>query len=504
MRKKALYTTLTALLLQIILIFVNLIIPRLIILEYGSSVNGLVNSITQFLGYIALLETGIGGVFKSYLYGILSNDKKIGLSEAMNSIRKFFKKICYALIIYVIILCFVFPILSSNSFNAVYTISLLLIISINTFMQYYFGISNQILLQSDQKGYIVNLSKIVTYILSTIIMVILIKVGASIQIVKLIGTIIMIIAPISYYMYVKKNYNINSSKKEDKNILKQRWDGFAHQISFFIHSNADIVLLTLYSTLSEVSVYSVYSLVTSGLKSIVLTFSSSLTSFFGNLFSKKETTKLSYQFHIFDYFNIMFVAFLFTIAGSLITPFVKLYVNGATDANYNRFIFGVLLVLAEAVYCLRCSYSNLISAAGHFKQTKIHGYIESILNVVISILLLKPLGLVGIAIGTLIGMSYRLIASIYYINKSILKLNLLKLIKRYAVNLFVIAIFIFLISYNPYNINTYFIWIITAIIYSIILFILIIAINLLFLKNDLKNVFDEYVTKVVKVFKKGC
>ena len=35
---------------------------------YGSDVNGLVSSITQFLGYIALVEGGVGGVIRAALY----------------------------------------------------------------------------------------------------------------------------------------------------------------------------------------------------------------------------------------------------------------------------------------------------------------------------------------------------------------------------------------------------------------------------------------------------
>ena len=55
--KKALKNIISSLLLQLITIICGLILPRAIIGEYGSNVNGLISSITQFLTYITLLES---------------------------------------------------------------------------------------------------------------------------------------------------------------------------------------------------------------------------------------------------------------------------------------------------------------------------------------------------------------------------------------------------------------------------------------------------------------
>ena len=54
--------------LQIVTIISGFIIPRQILLAFGSEVNGLVNSITQFLNYISLIEGGLGSVIMTALY----------------------------------------------------------------------------------------------------------------------------------------------------------------------------------------------------------------------------------------------------------------------------------------------------------------------------------------------------------------------------------------------------------------------------------------------------
>lgn len=496
-KKKAILNIISSLALQIVLICVNLIIPHFIIIKYGSEINGLINSITQFLGYISLLETGIGAVVKSVLYKELTKEDNASLSKIMNGVRCYFKKICYILVIYVGILCFFYPRFINTSFSHLYTLSLLLIISINSFMQYYFGIANQLLMQSDQKSYLINISKIIAYILSTVVMVILMLNNCSIQIVELTGTLVMILSPVYYCLYVKNNYNLDRNIKPDKNIIEKRWDGFSHQISAFIHKNTDIVLLTFMSNLSEVSVYSVYSLVTSGLRSIISTLTNGISSTFGNMYATNEKDKLRESFIVFDYINILIVCFTFCIAAILITPFVKLYVSGVYDVNYDRFLFGILIVISEAIYCFRCSYSNLIFIVGDFKETKFHGYTESIVNILVSLILIKPLGLVGIAIGTLLGMFVRFLLSLIYVNNNILNLNLKSTIKKYIINIFCAFIFyLVIIKTLFFDISSYVEWIKVAVTYSSIFIIFMVIVNYILNKNEFLNLY----TNLKKIF----
>ena len=66
--KKALMNVSMSLLLQILVVLYGFIVPKIIISNFGSEVNGLIASITQFLGYIALLESGFGPVVKAVLF----------------------------------------------------------------------------------------------------------------------------------------------------------------------------------------------------------------------------------------------------------------------------------------------------------------------------------------------------------------------------------------------------------------------------------------------------
>jgi len=100
--KKALINVVTNLLLELIVVIYGFVVPKLIIQSFGSSVNGLVTSITQFLGYITLLESGFGPVVKSILYKPIANKDQKEIANILKASEKFFRTISLFFIAYII------------------------------------------------------------------------------------------------------------------------------------------------------------------------------------------------------------------------------------------------------------------------------------------------------------------------------------------------------------------------------------------------------------------
>ena len=99
MRKRLLYNTLTSLLLQLVTVICGFVLPKYILLYFGSEVNGLVSSITRFLSLITFLEMGVGAVIQSSLYEPLAKKNQLEISEIIVSGGAFFKKIAQALLV---------------------------------------------------------------------------------------------------------------------------------------------------------------------------------------------------------------------------------------------------------------------------------------------------------------------------------------------------------------------------------------------------------------------
>lgn len=155
----------TSLVLQFVTVICGFILPRLILESFGSEINGLVNSITQFLGVITLLDLGVGAVVQSALYKPLAENDTDMISKIYVSANKFFRRLAEILLVYVVLLMIFYPMLVNKSFGHMYTALLIAAICISSFAQYYFGIVNSLLLNADQRGYIQYPAQIITLIL---------------------------------------------------------------------------------------------------------------------------------------------------------------------------------------------------------------------------------------------------------------------------------------------------------------------------------------------------
>lgn len=441
--KKAIINTVVQIVLEVVTILSGFILPRLIISTFGSDSNGLVVSITQFFGYLTLLQSGIGGVAKAALYKPLSENDNLRISALVNAIEAFFKKIGYISIGYMMLLAFIFPMFINPDGSTLDTILLVFAIWVGVFSQYYFGITYQFLLQADQKYYIYSFTQIIVVIVNTILSIILINAGLSLIWVKLVSSIVFLIRPILLSVYCKKKYSLDSSTKPASELLSQRWDGFGHTVAYFIHSKADVFVLTAFSSLVNVSIYSVYASVAAGLTLLLNTIATSVQSAFGNMIAREENETLKHNFRVYECLNNGLVMVLFSTAIVCVIPFMKLYTNNFTANGYINKNFSFLLLLAEASFCVRMPFQTIVLAAGHYKQTRNGAFVEAGINIGISILLVHRFGIIGVTIGTLSAMVFRTIQYILYMSKDIVHISPLDSIKEMCLDyLFLLGAFI--------------------------------------------------------------
>lgn len=486
--KKALKNITVSLVQNIVVIICGFIVPKLIITNFGSDVNGLINSITQFLAYITLLESGIGPVIKSKLYKPIAKKEKNEIENILYASLRFFRTIVKIFIIYIIILCFTYPIIVKNNFDYPFTITLLIIISFSTIAEYYFGLTYTLFLQADQKTYISSAFSIFTTIINTIVVIVLVKLNANIFLVKLLSSLFLVLKPLLLNYYVKKKYNFSYDKVDKKFEINNKWDGLAQHIAAVVHSNTDIAVLTLFSNILEVSVYSVYQLVIKGIKSLVSSLTGGIDASFGDMIVKGEKENLNKNFSTYEALYYTLITIIYTCTLILITPFISIYTKGISDVNYIRNTFAFLIVLAEYMHSIRLPYSSITLAAGHFKQTMKGAWFEAISNLVISIVLVFKFGIIGVAIGTLFAMTVRTIEFNYHSSKYILERKVKKGAIKPTIALIESLIIYFIINnIKLVEVSNYISWFIYAIIVFIISSIVVIIINHLLYKKDFSN-----------------
>lgn len=484
-KKKLILNTGTAFLNQLVTLVFGLIVPKLIISHYGSSANGLVSSVTQFLAFFSLLEMGVGGVVKASLYKPLADHDKEQISRVLISAKRFFTRIGLLMCIYSVVLMIAFPLGVDHQIGYISTAILVAAIALSYISQYMFGIVNQLLLTADQKAYVQMLISCLTISLNTICSVVLIELNAPIQYMKLVSSLILLLRPVLLKWYVTKHYDLNFKLKLDEEPLKQKWNALTHNVAYYIAKHADTVVLTLFSTLKNVSIYYVYTLVTHSLQQLIELVTTGMGALLGDMYARKEE-KLSATFAGFEWIMHTIVTIIYTVAGIMIVPFVFVYTRGVTDANYIVPVFSALIVIASASYSIRLPYNTMVQSAGHFKQTQTSAIIEAVLNVVISVLLVLKFGLVGVAIGTVISMAYRTVYLAWYLSRDILNRPLKYFFSHLIMDIVVAGISVLATGWINKECASYGRWFIISFEVTFIVIVISVVLNLIFYRKDLQ------------------
>ena len=311
-------------LLQFVAGICGLILPRFILLNFGSEVNGLVASVTQLLSYAVLLEGGIGGVMRAALYKPLANEDEAEISGIFYHISRTFRKIAVVFIGFAVLLSICMKFFVDTQYSWSYVFTMVLILSAHTFFSYYVGLPHRLLMSADQKLYIIQFTQIITTVLNLLLCLRVMHSGGSIHMVKLTSVVVFLLNPLVQRLYVKRHYKLSGNIDTDYSGHIQKRDGVIHHLAYFIHRNTDVVILSLLGSLQSVSVYTVYNTVVYVLEQLLASISSGISGLVGRLLARKEITELNRIMDWYEGCNNVLSTGVATVCAILILPFNNL------------------------------------------------------------------------------------------------------------------------------------------------------------------------------------
>lgn len=478
----------------------GLIVPKLMLNAFGSEIYGATSSIATFLAYITLLEGGVGAVTRSSLYKAFAGKSEEQVSAIITETKSFYRKIALAFIVYVLVIACAFKQISHSSlFGYWYSFSLVIVIALSTFAEYFIGISYSLLLQADQMNYIVVIFKIITTVINTILIVILTSLKCDILTVKLVSGAVFVLRPILLSVCVRKRYNLRNIHLPKK-MLINKGTAIGQHIAWTLHNNTDVSVLTIFKDFATVSVYSVYNMVIAQVQSILSSFLSGMEAVFGSMYANNEEDNLQKTFGYYETLISLIGVTLFSITAVMIVPFIKIYTSGLTDAQYENPFFAVMLISAAMLYTFRTPYNQMIVAAGRFKETRMAAYGEAFINIVSSIILVIWLGIAGVAIGTVLATLFRSVFYAVYLSKHVLHRKASLWIKRMIFNI-VLFTSVYIIGNHFITgrvMDNYLDWAVAALIITFIAGLLSIGMNWLFYKDDVLAIIHKGLGRLSK------
>jgi peptidoglycan biosynthesis protein MviN/MurJ (putative lipid II flippase) len=130
----------------------------------------------------------------------------------------------------------------------------------------------------------------------------------------------------------------------------------------------------------------------------------------------------------------------------------------------------------------------MVLAAGHYKQTQWSAIIEAMINVIVSVVLVKRFGLAGVAVGTLVAMLYRTSYLAWYLSKDILCRKLIFYIKHLAVDAGCVVVALLLSRNISLAAINYLAWIVMAVKVAGLTIVSVLVLNAVFYPSYIKEV----------------
>jgi len=483
--KKFASNAISSFILQAATLISGLIIPILMIKTYGSEINGLVASISQFVRYFSLVEAGLASASIYALFKPLSDRDSKAISGIVSATQIFYFWSGYFFVALTLGCSLLYPYFVKVEFLSSLQVGLLvLVLSCSGVLNFFVMAKYRALVTADQKVYIINLLSVVSTVVNTVVIVVLTQNDVNIVVLRAVALISVFIPPIVMHFYVKRYYGyVDYKAKPNYEPLNKRWDALILQVLGMVQTSVPIILATIFTSLAMVSVYTIYAMVILGVQQMILIFSAGIQAAFGELIALGNLARFRKIYDQYEFMVYAVMTLFYSTIMVLLLPFIRLYTRGITDVNYEQPTMAFLFVLNALLYSLKSPQGTLVTSAGLFKETKYQTLTQALLAIFFGVLLANFAGLNGILLGLIISNIYRDIDLMIFIPKKLDNTKILNTFKRVALVFVEFVIICLPFAYIDMGITSYIQWIGWGVIVSVYSCIIIILVSFVFDRN---------------------
>ncbi|MGE7780190.1 lipopolysaccharide biosynthesis protein [Peribacillus sp. NPDC097264] len=450
---------------QFISVFMGFAVRTVFIYSLGIEYMGIDGLFSSILIMLSLANLGFDTAIIYSLYKPLAENDIQKIKALMNLYQKAYRIIGLIIFLLGMILFPFIPFLIKdgkiiNHLNIIYFLFL-----VNSVLSYYF-VYKQAIIIADQKTYII--SKIHNYfiVFSNIIQILILLMTKNYILLLSFQVLIRIIENVyivgkvhKLYPFLKGKNNVQLNKNDKKEFFKNLYSLFLYKVSGVVINGTDNIIIARYVGIIQVGMYSNYLLIISTLSTFISHVFYSLNSSVGNLVVTEEKEKKYFIFRVIHFANFWVYGLTTLLIWNLINPFIIIWLG--KEFVFNKLIlFSILLNFLTAG--MQSASTTYRQTTGLFNKGKYRPIIAAVINIVLSLILVRIIGITGVFIGTVVS---RLCTYFWYDPFIIYKYIFGKPVKRYFLRyaiyftLIVLSIFItetiFLFSFSNLIFRTF-------------------------------------------------
>lgn len=372
----------------------------------GAEFIGLTGTLGNILGYLNLAEMGIASAIGFSLFKPIQNGNKEELTEILSLFGYLYKRIGTFILIAACVVSLSFPFVFKNtelSFGIIYFAFFSFVGS--TLMGYWLNY-REILLNSDQKHYLVSIYFQSAGIVKTVVQLLLAYYWGNLYAWVAIEFVFGIFGCIVLKWKIDKVYpwlHTDTSRgkellKKYPNIIKSTKQVFIHKIKDFLLSRSDEILIFAFVSLKMVAYYGNYTMI---IAKVGLFFSSILDSVgagVGNLVAegnKKNMMKVFWELMAIRHFIAGFMVYTMYF---LIEPFISLWLGQEYIIDHTVLVF---LLIYMYITNSRGVVDMFNHAYGHYADVW-SAWVELVINLSVTIIFGLKYGIIGILLGKIV------------------------------------------------------------------------------------------------------
>lgn len=390
---------------NIITIVIGFISKTIFIYTLGTTYLGVNGLFSNILGVLSFAELGIGSAMNFSLYKPVANRD----TEKIKSIMQLYKFAYRIIAIIVAIMGLIILPFLNYLLKGAETLSdvhiYYLIYLFNTVTSYLVSYKFS-LLNAEQKNYIYTNISTITNIITCLIQICCLILFQNFMVYLLIGAAIGLFQKVFVSSFLNKKYpfllekNVQKLDSTEKSELKKNMTGLVwHKLGEISVYQTDSIIISLFLNVIVVGLVSNYNYIITVIGGFVNIIFNSATASIGNLFATENKQKMysvfrTYRFTAFWLYGFSSVGFF-----TLLNQFVTLWLGKSMLISSLAIFF---IVLNYYMLGHRICINNFKVSGGIFYQDKYVPFIQAVVNITVSIILIRFIGLAGVYIGTVV------------------------------------------------------------------------------------------------------
>ena len=394
-----------------ILIMILKFVTRTVFIQYlGREYLGINGLFTNILQMLSLTELGLANALNYQLYKPLAERDEKRIRVLMKFYRDAYRVI--GLVIIALGTCLIpflpylihdYDKLASLGINAILIYLLYLMQNASTYL---FFAYKSALIKADQKEYKLTIASygitVASYVSQMLILVLLknfVLYTGILIVFNILQNLVYARIVDKLYPYILSADRDRLSTKEIKGLFKDCYALFIYKINQVVLNATDNIVLSAFIGLAIVGEYSNYMMIYNQIKIIMIRCFNAIKASLGNIHAVESVDKEYSFFRILNLFTA--ITYGTAAIGTIVAgdSFIRSWIG---DDFVLGKVFCLLLGIEIYILGIRQFMSSYRTTMGLFRQGKYRPLVGIILNIAISVALVKPLGLYGVMLGTIL------------------------------------------------------------------------------------------------------